>query len=303
MRGDHAKGNLIGIAAGLLISSDALLIRSMGIDDGWLLVALRGVLMWVVVSTVYLCVPRLRASIGRPWFSRDNAWPAIWYAASAITFIQALLLGPVAMVLVIIASTPFMAALFAWVLHGERARWPMLSAAAVGMVGVAIVVLSGGAGNSMEADLYALGTAASMGLALVSSSRVKGGSIGLPSLGALLGAVVVCVCHPAVLAKTGLVAHSSGWIWLVAEGGIVMPLAMGLLSLSTRYVPAAAVGLFLLLETALGPFWIWVAFGEAPGTSAIVGGTLIIGAVIGHFIYDTQRGEADDRAEKRAEAC
>lgn len=301
MKNEHAKGNLIGIAAGLLISSDALLIRSMRIDDGWLLVALRGALMWLVLAVLYVAVPRLRAMLGRPWLTRDNSMAVLWYAASAITFVQALLLGPVAMVLVIIASTPFMAALFAWVLHGERAEWPLLTAAAVGMLGVVIVVVNGGAGNSWTADAYALGTAVSMGLALVFSGRVKGGTLGLPSLGGAVASIVVSVMQPSLFAEVHAIT-GYGWLWLVTEGAIVMPIAMGLLSLSTRFVPASAVGLFLLLETALGPMWIWVAYGEAPATAAIIGGTLIIGAVIGHFIYDAQRNATRSSVDS-ANAC
>lgn len=288
MKGEHAKGNLIGIIAGLLISSDALQIRLMHLDDGWLLVGVRGALMWIVLAALYVCVPRLRATLGRPWLTRDNAMAVLWYAGSAITFVQALLLGPVAMVLVIIASTPFMAALFAWLIHGERAEWPLLTAAGVGMLGVAIVVFNASAGNSWTADLYALGCAVSMGLALVYSGRVKGGTVGLPSIGGAIASIAVCAVQPAVMSHVASI-NASSWIWLVSEGAIVMPLAMGLLSLSTRYVPASAVGLFLLLETALGPLWIWAAYGEAPATSAVAGGALIIGAVIGHFIYDAQR--------------
>lgn len=293
MKSEHAKGNLIGIIAGLLISSDALQIRLMHIDDGWLLVAVRGALMWAVLAALYVCVPRLRSTLGRPWLTRDNSMAVIWYAASAITFVQALLLGPVAMVLVIIASTPFMAALFAWLIHGERAQWPLLTAAGIGMLGVAIVVLNGSAGNSWAADLYALGCAMSMGLALVFSGRVKGGTVGLPSLGGAVASIVVASLQPAVFSHVPAISASS-WIWLVSEGAIVMPLAMGLLSLSTRFVPASAVGLFLLLETALGPLWIWAAYGEAPATSAVAGGALIIGAVIGHFIYDAQRSSVEN---------
>lgn len=302
MKGDHAKGNLLGIVAGLLISSDALLIRLMQIDDGWLLIALRGALMWIVLVALYACVPRLRGTLGRPWLTRDNALAALSYAASAITFVQALLIGPVAMVLVIIASTPFMAALFAWMIYRERAQWPMLVAAAIGLLGVAIVVLSGSEGNSMRADLYALGTAVSMGLALVFSGRVRSGTVGLPSLGGMIGSIFVTATQPALLSEVHTIGASNGWIALVAEGAIVMPLAMGLLSMSTRFVPAAAVGLFLLLETALGPLWIWMAFGEAPGIAAIVGGTLIIGAVVGHFIYDVQHN-ARSGARDPVEAC
>ena len=55
-----------------------------------------------------------------------------------------------------------------------------------------------------------------------------------------------------------------------------------------------------LLKADLGhsgfnfPLWIWAAYGEAPATSAVAGGALIIGAVIGHFIYDAQRSSVEN---------
>ncbi|CAB3791699.1 DMT family transporter [Pararobbsia alpina] len=289
MLGNNMKGSLLGIAGGLIISLDALLIRLMQIDNAWMLAALRGGLMWIGLLAVYCCVPRMRGMLGKPWPTRGSMWSIVCYAVSAVTFVQALLNGPVAMVLVIISSTPFMTALFAWLLFGERAHPSMLIAAAFGMLGVIIVVLGEPQGTSRVSDYYALATALSMALALVFSARVEGGTVGLPSLGGIVASLCIWLLAPSSLAGLHTLDLWHSGIWLFVEGAVVIPLSMGLISLSTRFVAASSAGLFLLLETALGPLWIWAAFGEAPSAAAALGGTIIIGAVIGHFIYDTRR--------------
>jgi drug/metabolite transporter (DMT)-like permease len=287
--GNNMKGSLLGIAGGLIISLDALLIRLMQIDNAWMLAALRGGLMWVGLVVAYCCVPRMRGMLGKPWPTRRSIGSVLCYAVSAVTFVQALLNGPVAMVLVIISSTPFMTALFAWLLFGERAHPSMLVAAAFGMLGVVVVVLGEPQGTSRVSDYYALATALSMALALVLSARVEGGTVGLPSIGGIVASICVWVLAPSSLAGLHTLDLWHSGIWLIVEGAVVIPLSMGLISLSTRFVAASSAGLFLLLETALGPLWIWAAFGEAPSVAAALGGTIIIGAVIGHFVYDTRR--------------
>jgi drug/metabolite transporter (DMT)-like permease len=289
MLGRNMKGSLLGIAGGLIISLDALLIRLMQIDNAWTLVALRGGLMWVALVVTYCCMPRMRGTLGKPWPTRRSIGAVLCYAVSAVTFVLALLNGPVAMVLVIISSTPFMTALFAWLLFGERAHPSMLVAAAFGMLGVLIVVLGEPPSVSRGSDYYALATALSMALALVLSARVEGGTVGLPSIGGAVAAICVGLLVPSSLASLHTLNFWHNGLWLLVEGAVVIPLSMGLITLSTRFVAASSAGLFLLLETALGPLWIWAAFGESPSAAAALGGAIIISAVIGHFIYDTCR--------------
>jgi len=55
-----------------------------------------------------------------------------------------------------------------------------------------------------------------------------------------------------------------------------------LVLLGPRYLPAPEVGLILLLETVLGPYWVWLALGEDPGARALAGGAIVIGVLVLH---------------------
>ena len=45
----------------------------------------------------------------------------------------------------------------------------------------------------------------------------------------------------------------------------MVPIATALMFLGPRYIPAPEVGLLLLLESILGPVWVWLVLGEATG--------------------------------------
>ncbi|RSZ56415.1 DMT family transporter [Massilia atriviolacea] len=283
------RGSCIGIAGGLFLSIDPLLIRLMRIDDPWVIVILRGLLMWSMFLLVHALVPRWRPLIGTPWPTRRNLPATVFFAIASITFINALAHGAVATVLVIISSTPFVSALLARLLFSEKVDRAMLAAATIGLGGVAVVMADAPYAGSMTANYFAMATAVAMALAFLCSSRVEGGTVGLPSLGAVAASLlVICLQLTPLDAIPALLAPTRG-VWTLIEGALVMPLALGFLALSTRYVAPSHTGLFLLLETALAPFWIWSMFGERPGAQVMLGGAMIIGAVLCHFVYTNRR--------------
>jgi drug/metabolite transporter (DMT)-like permease len=64
--------------------------------------------------------------------------------------------------------------------------------------------------------------------------------------------------------------------YLLIMGLYMLPIGTALMFLGPRYIPAAEVGLLLLLESILGPVWVWMALGEAPGNSTLVGGAIVL---------------------------
>ena len=49
-----------------------------------------------------------------------------------------------------------------------------------------------------------------------------------------------------------------------------------LITLAPRYITAAEVNLFFLLETILGPIWVWMVIQEQPSIETITGGIIIM---------------------------
>ena len=89
----------------------------------------------------------------------------------------------------------------------------------------------------------------------------------LPSIGA--GYVIGAICvmpfadfQPYTIAQIG---------YLFVNGAIILPVAIGLLSIGPRYLPAAEVSMFTVLEVILAPFLVWLVLGENPGGQSLIG--------------------------------
>jgi drug/metabolite transporter (DMT)-like permease len=73
-------------------------------------------------------------------------------------------------------------------------------------------------------------------------------------------------------------ADDAGWLAALGIGQI--GLGMALLTVGARLIPAAQVGLITLLEILLGPLWVWLALDERPSTRTLVGGAIVIVAIL-----------------------
>ena len=77
--------------------------------------------------------------------------------------------------------------------------------------------------------------------------------------------------------------------YLVVLGIGILPVAYALIFLGPRYIPAPEVGLIMLLETALGPLWVWLAIGEVPSIRVAASGALIVLTVVVHSVVAIRR--------------
>ena len=84
-------------------------------------------------------------------------------------------------------------------------------------------------------------------------------------------------------------------MWLALLGIGQVGLGLALLTVGARLIPAAQVGLITLLEVVLGPVWVWLALNERPSTATLVGGVIVIIAIVIQTRGAPAR-EADDGA-------
>ena len=76
---------------------------------------------------------------------------------------------------------------------------------------------------------------------------------------------------------------------LVVFGAGQLGAGMALFAIGARLAPPADVALVSLLEPVLGPVWVWWIIGEAPATSTLVGGTIVLAAMAAHTALDLRR--------------
>ena len=78
---------------------------------------------------------------------------------------------------------------------------------------------------------------------------------------------------------------SSQWVYLIVGAGFVVPIACALLTLGPRYIPAPEAAMLSLLETVLGPLWVWLVISEQPDANTIIGGAIVVGTLLLHALW------------------
>ena len=90
---------------------------------------------------------------------------------------------------------------------------------------------------------------------------------------ALVVVAVAPLAHPSTVT-----AHDLAFLVLLGAGQVGLGLAF--LTVGARLIPAAEVALITLLEIVLGPLWVWIVLGERPALIAVVGGVVVMFAVV-----------------------
>jgi drug/metabolite transporter (DMT)-like permease len=199
---------------------------------------------------------------------------AVFVALAAGSFISALNYSSVARVLFILAVSPVLAALLARVTLGEPISRRTAAAMVLALIGVSVMLGSPGEG-SLKGDLLAFLAATSFAFVVVITRWRH--DISMTPATCLSQVFLVVVFLP--FASPGTI-ESSDLGWLAALGIGQIGLGFVLLTIGARLIPAAQVGLITLLEVVLGPLWVWLALDETPSTLTLIGGGIVIAAIV-----------------------
>jgi drug/metabolite transporter (DMT)-like permease len=197
----------------------------------------------------------------------------------------------VALILVIQATAPFIAAIIAWAWMREPPGWVRSLAMLVALFGVWQMVSGGESGGDTIGIALSWVIAVAIGLATVMVRRYH--SIRMTPAMCLATAIIMTV---GLVMRDPLPVSVNDVGLLFLFGAI--QLAIGLIWFSTgaRLIPAGEAALLGLLECVLGPLWVWLFLDEDPGAQAMIGGALTLAAVAGNTLYDMARASRAARS-------
>ncbi len=278
----HTRGTAIVALGVLLLSFDALMVRLAG-TSAWNVIFWRGVFIFVSLALYDGLIQR-----GAGFMAvRDRLRPALiagFLAGVGLAlFPLSIMQTTVANTVVILTTTPFFAALFTRLFLGEPVpgrTWVAICTVAVGVGWIFAGSLSAG---GLIGDVLALCAAAWFGLNMTYLRKHPDiPRIPIVAMSGVVAAILALV--PALPFQVPV----AGLRFLAVSGLVQMPLAMVMISVGTRFLPPAEVTLLLLIETLLGPIWVWRILGEVPGIDTLLGGGLILLTLTAHS-YATLR--------------
>ena len=254
------------------------------------------------------------------WRTLRRGGRALWlsgacWAVMFTAFMAAMMLTRVADVLVTMALGPLVTALFARLFLHHHLPARTWGAIALGGLGIAAIALFGQDDAASAAALtsstrglglliaLAVPVAGALNFTLLQKvshrgypARLRGNPDDdagsevptrpdmLPSV--LIGGVLSAVATAAVLAATALPLQASlhDLGLLAGLGAFQLALPCLLVVRLTRVLPAPEIALLGLLEVVFGVLWAWLGAGETPGTATLIGGSLILAALIGNEV-------------------
>jgi drug/metabolite transporter (DMT)-like permease len=277
MRGHRPLGITLNLASAVAYSTSGFWTRLIPLDP-WTILFWRGLLAGVFIAGVIVWLYRGRTlaivrGIGVPGIAA-----ACFSTVATIMYINAFRRTSVADVMIMNATTPFIAAAVGWLWLRERERWSTIAASAAALFGTLIMVGGSVREGHLTGDLLAFGMAMCMAAMMLIIRRHRETPM-MPAacLSALLCPLFVWPgAHPGAASGTNM-------LYLVLFGVTQFGLGLLLLTLGARLISATETALIQASEVPLGPLWVWFAFREVPPLPTWIGGTIILAAVAAHL--------------------
>lgn len=279
-------GTVILAASAVAYSTAGFYTRLIEVD-AWTLLFWRGAFAGLFISGVIAWRERGRAFGAWRAIGRDGLLIALCSALATVCFLNGLRLSSVADVMVIDATIPFVTAGIAWLLIGEREDNGTLLATLAAIAGVAVMAGPAIAGGRWLGDLLTFAMVVLMSTVLVLIRRNRGVNM-LPAVALsafLCAAIVLPLAQPFDVDATdfGLLA-----LFGTSQFG----LGLLLLAIGTPMVSATRGALIGTLQTPLATLWVWLAFSENPAPATLLGGAIVLAAVVADILLHSRRQHA-----------
>ena len=293
MNTPHTR-NTIGLAlaifGALLLTPDTLLMRLSELDGFSMLVwrgGLSGIAYLLIWMWLSLRVERKMPNI----FTVSFGAIILCQMLNATLFSLAIAVAPVAVVLIGVATVPVFAAVLSRLILGEALSAFTIVTAIFVMIGLYISVL-GQEGSkiilnktTLQGTVLGLGVAFSLAMNFTIIRKYKDVPFVLAiAIGAFMAAALGVICADALYwPPLGSMAA------IALTGIVILPVSFVTLSYAARFVSSSTVSLIMLLETVLGPLWIWWGIGEIPTNSMLIGGVIVVICLTGFLIQEGRR--------------
>lgn len=283
---NRARGFALLAAGALLLSPSGLILRITSESGDWQAGTYRSLFMGVGALAVVLFRYRGRTVTAYRDIGLAGWASGLLLGVAFAGYAMAVLWTTVANALLVIGVMPMLIAILAWLFLGERIKIFTGLAIAVAFLGVVVMVSEGIGAGHLWGNIAALAAASGGAAAAViwranrhidmtPTNAIGGFSAALITAIAAGGALSIEFRDLAILALSGTIQVTAG---------------IGLLTIGMRYLPAAEAGLVWILESILTPVWVWVVLGEQPSPAILLGGGLVLSAVVIQSIY-TLRSE------------
>ena len=273
---DQQKGSLMAFVAVMFITPDSLFIRLSNVET-WGLVFYRGIIPFFVVFFGMLVIYKL--NFFKILFNSGyhGLIYIITFSLTNITFVVSIQNTNVANTLVMIATAPMISAILGAIILKEppdKKTWISIIITFLAIIYIFFDSLKLG---NFYGDILGFVTALGLAVGAITVRSAKSKNL-VPS--AVIGKLIVATFALLFIESFVLVDRDLFIIPLMCIMCVAIPFV--LVTIAPRFIPAAEVNLFFLLETVIGPIWVWLIIKEQPSIETLQGGIIIISTIAVH---------------------
>ncbi len=267
---DQQKGSLLAFVAVMFITPDSLFIRLSSLDT-WGLVFYRGIIPFFTVFFGMLLIYKL--NFFKILF--NSGVHGIIYIATFsitnITFVISIQNTNVANTLVMIATAPMLSAILGAIFLKEPPDRKTLFSIIITFFAIIYIFFDSLKVGNLYGDILGFITAFGLALGAITIRSAKTKNL-VPA--AVVGKLFVASFALFFIESFVLIDRDLFIVPLMCILCVAIPLV--LVTIAPRFITAAEVNLFFLLETIIGPIWVWVIINEQPSIETLQGGAIIV---------------------------
>ena len=267
---DQQKGSLLAFVAVMFITPDSLFIRLSSIDT-WGLVFYRGIIPFFTVFFGMLLIYRLNFFKILVTSGIHGIIYVITFSITNITFVVSIQNTNVANTLVMIATAPMLSAILGSIFLKEPPDKKTLISIIITFLSVIYIFFDSLKLGNFYGDILGFITAIGLAVGAVTIRSAKSKNL-VPA--AVVGKLLVATFALLFVENFALINQDMIIVPLMCILCVAIPFV--LVTIAPRFIPAAEVNLFFLLETIIGPIWVWLVIKEQPSVETLFGGVVII---------------------------
>ena len=273
---DQQKGSLMAFVAVMFITPDSLFIRLSNVDT-WGLVFYRGIIPFFTVFLAMLLIYKL--SFFKILFT--SGYHGLIYigtfSLTNITFVVSIQNTNVANTLVMIATAPMISAILGAIFLKEPPDKKTWISIIITFLAIIYIFFDSIKLGNFYGDILGFITALGLAVGAVTVRSAKSKNL-VPA--AVVGKLIVATFALFFIESFVLIDKDLYIIPLMCIMCVAIPFV--LVTIAPRFIPAAEVNLFFLLETIIGPIWVWLIIKEQPSIETLYGGAIIIITIATH---------------------
>ena len=263
------------IIASIVISFGGLIMRNISHADAWQIIFFRS-LSFVMVMSLILCQQYKKSTfIKIKNIGYVGIAGGLFLMLAHIFYVLSFANTSIGNTLFTLSSIPFITAILAFVFLKEKIELRKIIIMLFGLFGIVIMIYDGLGTGGIYGNIMALFCATSFSFYTLIMRKYRKTDM-IPTLlvsGILLSLVTFIINFNDLIIP--IIDILLCFLW----GGILSAFVNIIFIYATRYLSASEVTFFMLLEFALGPFWVWMFLNESISKNTFLGGIIVMVSV------------------------